>query len=186
MDQQLVDMYERMLKMKDEEIQRLYTLLSKQNVSQTKVTTTILHQAFFNTISHNVCQLTDEDIRKTLSQKYPATKAIIKLLTTALNGKYTNGKLCNISNRHFIEYLTDDLEIKKEKYTYLFDKVFKIVYERCKTVCHNVHENVQTELQNNISETMHSNMMIFVSNENIKAKVQSELLALIKNDAFSN
>lgn len=181
------EMYERMLDMYTQEIERLQQLLlnnTKQSVSLKRVTNP--GQLLFPTLQKNLEELSNEDITKHLTCSFPASQSLLQLLSKIFNGCHTHTKLCNVVNHNCIEYLAENNNLRKENYTFLFDKIFKQIFEKCKCAAPYIHENINCEQQNILSDNFHDNIMILTSDVNQKKKLQKEFLMIIKNDAFGN
>lgn len=182
------EMYERMLKMQEKEIERLHQLLlQSKNIAVTNKQSSVLpSQQLFATIAQNLDDLSDEEIIKYLTSPFPATQSLLNIMNKIFKGKHTQSRLCNVVNQTFIEYIAEDKIVKKENYNFLLDRIFKDIYQKCKSASYKIHDNVNNEQQNILSDHFHDNIMIFNSNTTQKRKLQKELLNVIKNDAFSN
>jgi len=183
-------MYERMLDMKEEEIKRLYQIVlcakPAGSVASTARNVCQLSEPFFSAIHNNISLLEDTEIRQCLTSPYPAIKSLVHLITKILNNSNTPGKLCRVVNQTFIEYVQDDLCIKKEDYTFLFDKIFIKIYDKCKSVGNDLHTEIHNEQQHIRSDNFYNNIMILHSNEKEKRRLQKDIFTIVKHDAFSN
>lgn len=178
--QKQCEMYERMLAMKDQEINRLYELL-KMHKPSTSSTSRIKEQRkitgkLLETVFYNIECLDEEVIKKHLSVPSPAYKSIIALLQKTFTSDHV---LCNISYQNYITYLNNG-ELETVYYIELFDKIFKKVYEKSVLACKQLHENINTEHDNNVSDYCHENIMMLFSDNDKKIKIQKELLKVIK------
>jgi hypothetical protein len=172
-------MYERMLIMKDQEINRLYELLKiqKSNAYTSKIKEpTKFTENLLDVVFHNIGLLDEDTIKKHLSVSSPAYKSIVALLQKLF---ISDNVLCNISYQNYITYLKNG-KLETIYYIELFDKIFKKVYEKSVIACKELHENIKTEHDNNISDYCHENIMMLFSDNDKKAKIQKSLLKVIK------
>ena len=188
-------MYERMLELQGSHIvylqQELKTLhenfsLRQSSISQQNKVNVLIKLPFFKTVYQNINSIDDCRLMKMMSNSYPAFQDTLEVLQECINGKYTTDIMYNISNNNFVSYLSDDMIAKKEDYTFLLDKVFKMLFEKCKIACTSLHENVTSDAMNTLSDNCHDNMMMLSTSNTQKSKLQKELLRLMKNNAFSN
>lgn len=189
------EMYERMLALQEGQIsylqQELKTLHESFSLRQSSTTqqakiNVIIKLPFFQTVQKNISDIDDSKLMKLMSNSYPATQETLEILQECVNGKHTTDTLYSVSSNNFVSYLSDNMTAKKEDYTFLLDKVFKMLFEKCKTACTSLHENITSEAMNTLSDNCHDNMMMLSSSNTYKSKLQKDLLRLMKNNAFSN
>tara|TARA_B110000977_G_C11091322_1_gene497070 strand:- start:12626 stop:13189 length:564 start_codon:yes stop_codon:yes gene_type:complete len=172
------EMLERIITIKDQEIKRLFELLTiqksgnqKQSILPPQITCD-----FLQTIERNILKLNDTDIRRHISAPSPAYKSITTLLQKLF---VSDNKLCIINHQNYITYKTFD-DLKKVYYVEIFDIILKKLYDRCVIACKNIHENINNEHDNNISDYCHDNIMMLFSDNEKKTKLQKDLLKVIK------
>jgi CRISPR/Cas system CSM-associated protein Csm2 small subunit len=180
MEEIQIEMYERMLKAKDEEINRLWILLKMEKShthhhqvkDQPKINTKL-----YSVVYENIEKMELENIKKFLSVPSPAYKSIVSLLKSVFE---TNDQICTISYQNYVTYVDQAGNSETTYYTHVFDNIFKKIYDKCLIACENIHDNITTEHDNNISDYCHENMMMLVCESEKKEKLQKELLKILK------
>ena len=171
------EMYERIIAIKDEEIQRLYELLKLQKTgSHTQKLPSKITGQLMEVIDENIKKLDDNEIRKHLMSPSPAYKSVISMLQKVFK---SNEVLCNINYQNYITYMNNDT-VETIYYMELFDETFKKVYEKCAIACQIIHDNIITEHDNHVSDYCHENIMMLYSDNERKTRLQKELLKVIK------
>ena len=138
------EMYERMLALQEGQISYLqqelktlhesFSLRQSSSTQQAKINV-IIKLPFFSTVQKNIIDIDDSRLMKLMSNSYPATQETLEILQECINGQHTTDILYSISSNNFVSYLSDTMTAKKEDYTFLLDKVFKMLFEKCKIAC---------------------------------------------------
>lgn len=176
------EMYERIIKMQENEIERLYTLLQQKH-NQTKLPRSEeeITKSVIQVLRSNISKIDNSFIITCLSNQYPAYTSIIDIFSKIFYGEHTeNCKLFNISKNSNISYM-DEFDAKQnEHYTQFFDRLFPEVYEKCKLACDPVHINLHSELDNSVSDNCHSNILLLTRTTGKRAILQKELLKYLR------
>lgn len=174
---------------KEREIERLHNLLQNRQTTQTSRQPNdhvILGGKLFEKIRSNIEALDSQYIYEHLTCSAPAYKSLLELLCKVFQYPNQEGYLCTVVNSSFILYINENNQQAKENYVFLFDRIFALIYNKCKQECQHIHEDINTEDQCTISDNFHDNMMILNSDTPNKKKLQKDLLNVIKHNAFTN
>lgn len=193
-----------MLKMKVEMLERIITQQEVQldnyrsqvllMVSNGKVNSVVkptimeIKNDLFDTIGENIKMLSDEDIRCYIENSPPAYSQMIQLLERCINGDKTEGVIMKVMNGGLIKY-KKSAEMKQENGNILFDKIFKVVYDRVKVVAepNDEYEYIKEDVNYVKDKNCYENVIMLTCAKVVcKEKLQKELLKIVKNNAFSN
>lgn len=165
-----VEMYERMLKLYEQQVASLQHNLDTVNsnlrlsiqtptsgssraaVNNAEFSTT---KIFSHTFISNLDDISDEKVQVLLEQEYPSYTSMIAIIERGLRGEFSEGEqLAKLTTNKFCKFINDQGETKLETMSTLFDIIFDFVYERCKPLVTKLTSKVEEEEYN---ETTHKN-----------------------------
>lgn len=185
-------MYEQHIKMLESHIERYDTNLklsiqtpsissgrsAQQQVQQ------VFHSKLYETMQLNLDVLTRNNVQTLLENHSPAYASIVHLMEKALQGPHSQGQLLKLTTSSFCKYLNSDGQIEMDNVSLVFDKMCKMVYEKCKDVVTDLSKKMElleefNEAEHEKNTNRYNNIMLLQETRS-KARILKEITPILK------